>query len=169
MTPNGIDYEGTAYSHESCGSKPFSVVGKLSADGKSIRLQGKVSEVDRQCSPTGSRDVELRLDLVGLSTSPTLFGDLTARGVNLWEGLKDPAPIAMKDIDGFVLSSNTDFPGGDFDTLKGILIDQCARSCASEPRCKGFTYNQSVQWCFLKSDIGALVAMQNSITGRRQR
>jgi hypothetical protein len=168
-TPNGVDYEGTAYAHHICGSKPFSVVGNLSPDGKSMTLLGQGNEVDEQCFPIGQKDIELRLELVGLSTSPTLFANLAAKGINLPNGLKDPDPVPITDIDGFVLTYNTDFPGGDFETLKGTALEQCARVCASEARCKGFTYNSSVQWCFLKSDIGTPVAMQNSITGRRQR
>lgn len=169
MSANGRDYEGTAYVFHECGSKPFKATGLLAEDGKSIRLTGRASKVDEKCSPAGTGDVEIRLDLVGLSSSPRLFADLVARGITLPPGLKDPDPKPLADIEGFMLTASSDFPGGDFETLKGIPLDQCARNCAGQARCEGFTYNTKVQWCFLKSSIGAPVAMQDAVAGRKKR
>lgn len=167
MTTNGKDYEGTAYVFHECGSTPLKVTGMLAEDGKSIRLTGRANKVDEKCSPTGTGDIEIRLDQVGLSSSPQLFADLAERGIKLPAGLKDADPKPLADIEGFQLTANSDFPGGDFETIKGVPLDQCTRSCARQARCVGFTYNTKVQWCFLKSKISTPVTMQDAVAGRK--
>lgn len=169
MTSNGKDYQGTAYAFYECGSKPFEVSGSLTEDGKSIKLTGRTDEVDDRCSPKGTSEVEIRIDMVGLSSSPRLFADLSARGITLPPGLKDSVHESLSEITGFELTAGSDFPGGDFATAKGIPLAQCASSCAEQARCQGFTYNTKVKWCFLKSTVSNPVAMQDAVAGRKKR
>lgn len=168
-TPNGKDYEGTLYLFHECGTKSLKVAGSLAQDGKSITLAGRTSSFNERCSASGMTNVDIRLELVGLSSSSELFADLKSRGIAIPPGLRDPAPEPLMEIDGFVLSKSSDFPGGDFETVKDISLSQCATRCSEDARCEGFTYNTKAQWCFLKSRIGLPIVMQDAVAGRRKR
>jgi hypothetical protein len=168
-TLNGKDYTGTAYAFGKCGTKPFEVTGSIAQDGKTITLTGRTSSYDEGCSVTDTGNVDIRLELIGLSSSSRLFADIKARGIALPSGLRDPEPDPIGEIDGYSLTQGADFPGGDFETLKNVSLNQCAGNCSNEARCEGFTYNKKVQWCFLKSSVGSPVVMQDAIAGKRKR
>lgn len=162
------DYTGVAYIFHPCGTRSFEVEGSLYENQKVIELEGRAEAVDDKCSQTGMQDTQLRFEMVGLSSSSTLFADLSKRGITLPPGLKDDNAAGLPvDIKGFSLIAGSDFPGGDYSTLKNIDLTQCANDCAKQAQCNGFTYNKIARWCFLKSTINASVSMRDAVAGRK--
>ncbi len=52
-----------------------------------------------------------------------------------------------------IVSRDTDFPGGDFQSLFDISYDSCRAACLAEPQCRALTFNHRANACFLKSDV----------------
>jgi uncharacterized protein YfaS (alpha-2-macroglobulin family) len=66
------------------------------------------------------------------------------------------------------ISPDTDFPGGDYKTLKQSGLDACKAACLADNQCKAFTFNRTAQWCFLKSAAGKQVTAEGAVSGRIQ-
>ncbi len=47
--------------------------------------------------------------------------------------------------------AGTDLPGLDYSTIKDTDLDACSAACADDKICRAFTFNESANWCFLKS------------------
>lgn len=67
--------------------------------------------------------------------------------------------------DEFDVFENTDVPGGDYRTLKQVTAQFCETACKTEPQCRAYTYNNAVQWCFLKNAVGPLINAPDAISG----
>jgi len=65
-----------------------------------------------------------------------------------------------------IVTPEADYPGFDFQTIKGTDAEACQAACLDEPTCHAFTFNVAAGWCFLKSDFGALAATSGAIAGR---
>ncbi len=65
-----------------------------------------------------------------------------------------------------IVTEGADYPGFDYDTLRGVERAVCEAACLADNRCRAFTYNVSARWCFLKSDFGALTLTQGAAAGR---
>jgi uncharacterized protein YfaS (alpha-2-macroglobulin family) len=65
-----------------------------------------------------------------------------------------------------VTSENGDYYGFDISTATDVTLEQCQSICLANRKCRAFTFNSSVNWCFLKSDFGRLQASEGSIAGR---
>ncbi|TCT09167.1 hypothetical protein EDC22_10713 [Tepidamorphus gemmatus] len=59
-----------------------------------------------------------------------------------------------------------DYYGHDYQTLRGVPLDQCEQACIDDTACKAFTYNRNAGWCFLKSEAGELKSFSGAIAGR---
>ena len=57
----------------------------------------------------------------------------------------DPVPPKR-----LIVSRNTDFPGGDIQSIFDTTYDACAAACLSRPNCGALTFNQRSNACFLK-------------------
>ncbi|MGE0847892.1 MAG: MG2 domain-containing protein, partial [Flavobacteriaceae bacterium] len=79
-------------------------------------------------------------------------------------------PASAQDTRGdareIVLSRDTDFFGGDYETKKGISLDDCSRACVADSRCAAFTYNEKARWCFLKEKLGEAQSFAGATGGR---
>jgi uncharacterized protein YfaS (alpha-2-macroglobulin family) len=62
--------------------------------------------------------------------------------------------------------SETDLPGFDYEVLRQLSLDACEAACVGDAVCRGYTYNQKAQWCFLKSDLGQPAAFKGAVSGR---
>ena len=65
-----------------------------------------------------------------------------------------------------IITQDADYNGFDYQTLREVDRDTCEAACLNDNRCRAFTYNTQAQWCFLKSDFGALTFVPNAIAGR---
>mgnify|MGYP000013345134 CR=1 FL=1 len=64
------------------------------------------------------------------------------------------APVAAQDLipaRRFVLTENTDLPGGDLQSIFDTTIEACERACLANPTCTAFTFNTKNGSCFPKS------------------
>ena len=61
---------------------------------------------------------------------------------------------------------NSDYPGFDLRSEKGITLDACKQICIDDLKCKAFTYNGKVKWCFLKSDFRDSAAFKGATAGK---
>lgn len=74
---------------------------------------------------------------------------------------------------GFARLPNVDLRGGDLrdprsdPNLKGIGVAGCETACKQDSRCKAFTYNTKVGWCFLKHSVGEQIAFRGAVSGTR--
>jgi alpha-2-macroglobulin len=57
---------------------------------------------------------------------------------------------------------NTDFPGADIQSLFDTTYDTCRNSCLADEKCGGFTFNQTSNSCFLKSELGSGVSFEGA-------
>jgi len=65
-TRDGQTYSGTAYIFsKSCGRVAYMVAGNVSADERSVLLEGQAPLLDAQCQPIAYRRDQLRFDLIG--------------------------------------------------------------------------------------------------------
>ncbi|MEO5619991.1 MAG: PAN/Apple domain-containing protein, partial [Cypionkella sp.] len=48
----------------------------------------------------------------------------------------------------FVISENTDLPGGDIASIFDTTLEACQRACTTNKACKAFTFNQNKGVCF---------------------
>jgi alpha-2-macroglobulin len=65
-----------------------------------------------------------------------------------------------------IISEDSDYYGFDLRIETDVNLDQCTTICLSDSKCRAFTYNSKVSWCFLKSDFGRLQPVAGSIAGR---
>ncbi len=65
-----------------------------------------------------------------------------------------------------VTTANSDYLGFDLRSEKNVSLDQCKSMCLSDPKCKAFTFNTRVNWCFLKSDFDEISQFQGAIAGK---
>lgn len=66
---------------------------------------------------------------------------------------------------GMHLERDTERPGGDYRNLKLGNVDDCARKCKKEGRCKAFNYNTRENRCFLKDRVPHKQHKRDSISG----
>lgn len=77
-------------------------------------------------------------------------------------------PVAAQDLvpaKRFVLSDNTDFPGGDIASIFGTTLDACQRACLTNTKCVAFTFNTRNGSCFAKSVLGAPTSFDSAVSG----
>jgi alpha-2-macroglobulin len=65
----------------------------------------------------------------------------------------------------FIISQNTDLPGGDIASIFDTTLDACQRACANNASCEAFTFNQRNGSCFPKANPGAAAAFDNALSG----
>ena len=65
----------------------------------------------------------------------------------------------------FVMSADTDLPGGDIASLLDTTQEACQTACATNDRCEAFTFNQKASACFLKAGPGAPADFVGAISG----
>lgn len=65
----------------------------------------------------------------------------------------------------FVISTDTDFPGGDIASIFDTTLEACQRACASNDKCEAFTFNQRNGSCFPKANAGAPEGFANALSG----
>src|SRR4051812_34199532 len=65
-----------------------------------------------------------------------------------------------------ITTKNADYTGFDYNTVKGVTLNACQQACLADGQCHAFTFNEKVNWCFLKSDFGPLATAQNTTAGR---
>src|SRR5687768_16185179 len=78
--------------------------------------------------------------------------------------LQPPAAIAQDR--NLVITEGADYFGADYDVRKGVDLDACQAACRDDAQCQSFTYNVAAGWCFLKSDVGELRAVEGAVSGR---
>jgi S1-C subfamily serine protease len=70
-----------------------------------------------------------------------------------------PKSIQLEPFRPFRQFNDKDVIGFDYGTLKNVSSQQCLNACRRDTRCVAATYNQSANYCFLKS--GAAVTVFN--------
>ena len=65
-----------------------------------------------------------------------------------------------------VVTEGADYFGADYDVRKDVDLDQCKAACTGDDKCQAFTYNTAARWCFLKSDVGELRAVEGAVSGK---
>ena len=65
----------------------------------------------------------------------------------------------------FVLSDNTDLPGGDLQSIFDTTLEACERACIANKACDSFTFNTRNGSCFPKSQPGAASEFQGAYSG----
>jgi alpha-2-macroglobulin len=65
----------------------------------------------------------------------------------------------------FVISENTDLPGGDIASIFDTTLEACQRACTTNKACKAFTFNQNKGVCFTKAKPGAPLAFGKALSG----
>jgi len=87
------------------------------------------------------------------------------------------AADALVDNDAFVLYDEVDHPGGAFASQRVGSLGECIEACASDPRCRSFTYANSThelpgkrQMCWLKEvgDLGGDNRVVGYVSGQRR-
>ncbi|MDP2738522.1 MAG: alpha-2-macroglobulin family protein [Pseudorhodobacter sp.] len=84
-------------------------------------------------------------------------------------GLMLPSLALAQDLvpaQRFILSSDTDFPGGDLSSIFDTTIEACERACLANARCTAFTFNSRKGSCFPKAEPGAEEFFQGAYSGR---
>ncbi|WP_172297777.1 alpha-2-macroglobulin family protein [Pseudoruegeria sp. HB172150] len=64
------------------------------------------------------------------------------------------------------LIRNTDFPGGDIQTILDTTLEACETACLSNAACVAFTYNTRSRACFPKSTLGDASIYEGAFSGR---
>lgn len=75
-------------------------------------------------------------------------------------------PAAAAETRSVVTTENSDYFGFDLRTVQDVSLDDCKQVCIDDQKCKAFTYNPKVKWCFLKSDYKKLNAFAGAVAGR---
>jgi uncharacterized protein YfaS (alpha-2-macroglobulin family) len=75
------------------------------------------------------------------------------------------APVIAQER-SITLLPGTDLPGYDYSVLKDVEPEACEAACTDDRICRAFTYNESANWCFLKSDVGTETAFDGATSGR---
>lgn len=65
-----------------------------------------------------------------------------------------------------VTSPDSDYFGGDYETLRDVDANICETACLADDRCVAFTLNQKTNWCFLKESIGEQRYAEGALSGR---
>ena len=65
----------------------------------------------------------------------------------------------------FVLSENTDLPGGDLASAFDTTLEACERACLSDTQCTHFTFNTRNASCFSKSNPGSPAYFEGAYSG----
>jgi uncharacterized protein YfaS (alpha-2-macroglobulin family) len=65
-----------------------------------------------------------------------------------------------------ITTQDADYYGFDLRTEPDVTLSQCEAACLADENCRAFTYNTRAQWCFLKSDWGALNPFEGAVAGR---
>jgi alpha-2-macroglobulin len=104
-----------------------------------------------------SKDFDMRAGLgcllIGMVFSATFVAPLPARAQDLIPETR------------FVISQDTDLPGGDIASIFDTTLDACQRACASNTACEAFTFNQRNGSCFTKSNAGDPSGFANAVSG----
>ena len=105
-----------------------------------------------------------------LLKSLRLFPDLRVLALFLGSVVFVPAiasiALAAETQRGIVLDQDGDYFGFDLRTEVDTDLEQCKTFCIADRQCRAFTYNTSVNWCFLKSDFGLLQSASDAVAGR---
>src|SRR5688500_16287796 len=75
-------------------------------------------------------------------------------------------PAASAQERRVVITEGADYFGADYDVRRDIDLQVCEAACRDDAQCRSFTYNLAARWCFLKSDVGELRAVQGAVSGR---
>jgi uncharacterized protein YfaS (alpha-2-macroglobulin family) len=73
-----------------------------------------------------------------------------------------PAASAQRQL---LVIEGADYYGRDYETRKGVDLDECKAACLADVQCKAFTYNTSARWCFLKSSYRDLRPFGGAVSG----
>ncbi|MCB1464639.1 MAG: alpha-2-macroglobulin family protein [Nitratireductor sp.] len=65
-----------------------------------------------------------------------------------------------------VTTENGDYYGFDLRAEKDVSLDQCKQMCLDDDKCRAFTFNTKVSWCFLKSDFSELGIFDGAVAGK---
>jgi uncharacterized protein YfaS (alpha-2-macroglobulin family) len=65
----------------------------------------------------------------------------------------------------FVLTENTDLPGGDLQAIFDTTLEACQRACLTNKACTAFTFNSSKGACFPKSEPGDASPFDGALSG----
>ena len=65
-----------------------------------------------------------------------------------------------------VVTEGADYFGADYDIRRDVDLETCQAACRDDDQCRAFTYNASARWCFLKSEVGELRAVEGAVSGR---
>ena len=65
----------------------------------------------------------------------------------------------------FVISENTDIPGGDIVSIFDTTLEACERACITNDKCEAFTFNTRNGSCFPKSSKGDPAAFEGAYSG----
>ncbi len=76
------------------------------------------------------------------------------------------SPAALAAGKRVIVTPNADYAGFDMQTVKNVDQAQCQAACLANGTCRAFTFNTKANWCFLKSDFGALSATPDAVAGR---
>ena len=67
--------------------------------------------------------------------------------------------------DPLILTPGADYAAGDFKTIKNTDLANCQAQCAADSKCKAFTFNTKVNWCFLKSKTDIVMPFGTAVGG----
>lgn len=79
--------------------------------------------------------------------------------------LTTPAPTTTQARASMEILRGFDLPGGDFQTLRDVTLSRCQQACEQNARCRSFTFNTSVNWCFLKRTVAPRQPFAEAISG----
>jgi uncharacterized protein YfaS (alpha-2-macroglobulin family) len=65
-----------------------------------------------------------------------------------------------------LVTEGADYFGADYDVRRDVDQVACEAACRDDLQCQAFTYNTAARWCFLKSDVGELRAVEGAVSGR---
>ena len=79
-----------------------------------------------------------------------------------------PSGVSAQDLipaKRFVISENTDIPGGDIVSIFDTTLEACQRACITNSKCEAFTFNTRNGSCFPKSAKGDPVLFEGAYSG----
>ncbi|GGD36482.1 alpha-2-macroglobulin family protein [Sinisalibacter lacisalsi] len=71
-------------------------------------------------------------------------------------------PVPEKRV---ILHRDTDFPGGDIQSIFDTTLEACESACLTREDCRAFTYNSRSQACFLKDRFGTSESYSGAFSG----
>jgi hypothetical protein len=149
----------------------------ITAQNVNFAIRSSVAELFLQSQGIAYRSAEIPQQQVPLATAdladkitPSVYPVLcygkpaeTASEPNVIEEPKAEAKVGTFQ-DGIVQQQQTlidaggyDAIGFDFYTMKDVSYATCRTACANNGQCMAFTYNLHHNYCFLKSDVVALI------------